>query len=126
MIRRPVLRAILPRQCQAFAGFKSSVIISAGQPNTRLSLDPSLQSLLKDVDMSLINLKIQHPPPRELEVIPADTALNEVVEIDETHDPFVENRQRRRSPAAHFGSQQIGSVVIPLELQRSINHLIAG
>lgn len=129
MFRHPglgVFRAILPRRHRKFPGFSSSSTISAGQPNAPLSLDPSLQALLKDVNISLINHKTRPSPHRELEVFPAEEVLNETVEIDGSHDTSMEDHLRRKSPAAHFGSQQIGSVVIPFELRKSINLLIAG
>jgi hypothetical protein len=76
--------------------------------------------------MSLVNHKTRPSPPRELEAFPVEETLDEASKIDGSHDPFPEDHLQRKSPAAHFGSQQIGSVVIPFELQKSINLLIAG
>jgi hypothetical protein len=41
-------------------------------------------------------------------------------------DPLQEDTVSRKSPAADFGSYGIGSVVLPLELQNSINLIISG
>jgi hypothetical protein len=111
---------------------------STGHSNSALSLDPSYERLLQDIDISLKKHKLQSPAPhRELEVIASEsvsqahqikpeewTALDAVSEnllrIEE------DDKEHRKSPAALFGSSQIGAVVIPLELQSSINLLIAG
>ena len=98
-------------------------------PNAPLNLDPTLQSLLKDVDMSLVRHKARHLPRvhRELEAIPTDQSVDDGVAYDEEYqDNSFDHKDTRRSPAAQFGSRHIGAVVLPFELQKSINRLIAG
>jgi hypothetical protein len=84
-----------------------------------------MQALLKDVDMSLLSHK-KGPAParRELDIIPSEGDLNVVSETERETDAA--EYEGRKSPAAHFGSSRIGSVVLPLELQHSINLLISG
>jgi len=91
-------------------------------------LDPSFKVLLKDIDISLH--KARHTQVdngrsllRELEEFPDDSLENDVQPEDEDS---LEPRALRKSPAAHFGSQKIGAVVIPSELQESIETLISG
>jgi hypothetical protein len=97
-----------------------------------LDLDPSLRSLLKDVDISLAHHQSHHSrsPPRALEELSADQSLTEAVVADDEasveEEMLESDRNRRKSPAAQFGSQRIGAVVLPLELQRSIGAIIAG
>ncbi|KZT27577.1 Rsm22-domain-containing protein [Neolentinus lepideus HHB14362 ss-1] len=116
------------------AGFASTSSRCSTQLNSPLDLDPSLQALLKDVDMSLMRAKSgtplvagsAHPKPiRELEVYSnlEDEDLQWDEDSSEAEGPS--HRETRKSPAAHFGSGHIGSMVIPLELQNSINRLIA-
>lgn len=101
-----------------------------------MDLDPSFRALLNDADFSLLKYRTRHAVPgshptpsrRELEVVShqhdpeADYLSSE--ELDVLHDR--EDREPRKSPAALFGSQRIGAITIPSELQRSINSLIAG
>jgi hypothetical protein len=105
-----------------------SFTTSAGQPNAPLDLDPSFRALLEDVDISLINrksLENRTQPHRELEVFPPGLAL--VNEVDTENDVTdEEGHKERKSPAALFGSDRIGAVVLPLELQKSISLLISG
>lgn len=95
----------------------------SSHPNPPLDLDPSLQALLKDVDISLSQTKSRPlVPRRELEALPTE-------DLPETVTSLVEELQehaQRKSPAAQFGSQQIGAVVLPPQLQTSINLLIFG
>lgn len=94
------------------------------QPNPPLQLDPSLRVLLQDVDISLANYKMQSQPSRrELEVM--DTSKNPVGGILEDSELDGE-LPARKSPAALFGSQGIGAVILPAELQESIDTLISG
>jgi hypothetical protein len=100
-------------------------------PNAPLDLDPTFRALLKDVDMSLVRHKSRNPPRvyRELEALPTEQALDDNVEnYDEEscEDEIPGRRDARKSPAADYGSQQIGAIVLPLELQKCITHLIAG
>ncbi|KAF5374983.1 hypothetical protein D9758_000528 [Tetrapyrgos nigripes] len=89
--------------------------------NPPLNLDPSLQALLKDVDISLTRHNLSpRAPPKELDVVPYDHSNESSTDfVDE-----IESELDRKSPAALFGSQRIGAVVLPLELQNSINLLI--
>jgi len=96
----------------------------SSQPNPPLDLDPSLQALLKDVDISLSRKNSGPPPPRrELEAYPIDSLEEDALLPDEG---ISDHSSQRKSPAAHFGSQQIGAVVLPPQLQTSIKLLISG
>ncbi|KAI0323089.1 mitochondrial small ribosomal subunit Rsm22-domain-containing protein [Amylostereum chailletii] len=108
------------------APFSSSSALRANQPNGPLDLDPSFQALLQDVDMSLLKQKSRHrlvegEPQlhRELEVFPAEAEGLPFEEEEEEED-----RTTRKSPAAHFGSRQVGAAILPHELQKSIISLI--
>lgn len=84
--------------------------------------------------MALLNKKTRYhhthprpeemPKPRELEEFPPgeqdDSLISDIVVADSDH------RLPRRSPAAVFGSQGFGMVLIPRELQQSISALIDG
>ncbi|KAF5332576.1 hypothetical protein D9611_005065 [Ephemerocybe angulata] len=81
-----------------------------------------MQALLKDIDISLQNHKAQpQPVPRELEALSIEPqeeqALGEEF-LEYGHD------MHRKSPAALFGSQRIGAVVIPTELQAAVTSVI--
>src|ERR1700733_15959567 len=92
-------------------------------PNPPLDLDPSLQALLKDVDISLSQNKSRPPVlRRELEALPTEDLPETVTSLAEELPEYAQ----RKSPAAQFGSQQIGAVVLPPQLQTSINLLIFG
>ncbi len=110
------------------------------QPNAPVELDPSFQALFKDVDMSLRRHK--HRPQaldspdtlspsshRELQVYPSGPTEEEGFlsseELDLADDGEV-SVWERKSPAADFGSQRIGAIVLPLELEQTIAQLIAG
>ena len=101
-------------------------------PNTPLDLDPSLQSLLKDANISLTEHKnkTHHAPPmyRELETIPTgrSVAADVLHGRDSYRDSVGGHRDSRKSPAADFGSHRIGAVTLPVELQASINRMITG
>jgi hypothetical protein len=93
------------------------------QPNPPLDLDPDLRVLLKDVDVSLKRSKTRSQSPRqELEAYP----IKDLEQNSLTPDEELSEYAQRKSPAAHFGSQQIGAVVLPPQLQTSINLLISG
>ena len=80
-----------------------------------------MQALLQDVDMSLMYHKPRaQPVPRELEALPVEEQeeeLNFEEYVDDTH---------RKSPAALFGSQGIGAVVVPHQLQSAVTSIIEG
>jgi hypothetical protein len=93
-------------------------------PNPALDLDPSLRALLQDVDISLTKHKApvqREELHRELEVISSvGSEPATLVELD--HE---DHGRDRKSPAARFGGNQIGAVVLPFELQKSIGSLIS-
>lgn len=104
-----------------FNSFSNS---ATAQPNPRLNLDPNLQTLLQDVDMALHSYaKKRKQPLHELEVIPSESG--EALAIPEDYDQKSDDLPRK-SPAALFGSQRLGAVVLPLELQDAIQRLISG
>lgn len=128
------LTRILRREVRGMASSASSS--TAHAPNPPLDLDPSMQALLRDADMSLLRHKARrvlgsdpNKPPRELEVYPndpfTDDAYMTAAELD-SQELESEEGLGRKSPAAAFGSQQIGAVVLPVELQNTISRLIAG
>lgn len=104
------------------ANFCSSSIAASRQPNPPLQLDPSLEALLKDVDMSLLNNK-KAPSHRELEIFPGEPSVLELSQVESAED---DDGLSKRSPAAEFGSHRIGAVVLPSQLTKSINQLIQG
>lgn len=84
--------------------------------------------------MSLLRHKTRptsahHPMPRrELEVFPNDPSLADgymTFEELATQETEADDRGARKSPAALFGSQRVGAVVLPSELQKTIACLIA-
>jgi hypothetical protein len=95
-------------------------------PNAPLDLDPALQNLLKDADMTMAHrLNAHYPkeePPghRHIELIEQEgiTPTNWMEEEE------LSSRGSRKSPAAEFGSRKIGAVVLPLQLQESVTRLI--
>ncbi|KAJ4485621.1 mitochondrial small ribosomal subunit Rsm22-domain-containing protein, partial [Lentinula aciculospora] len=96
------------------------------QVNPSLNLDPSLKALLKDVDISLTRHKTSVPSHRELDIIPSEPFEESPIAIwDVGISVSEEESLDRKSPAAIFGSQGIGAVILPLELQNSINLLIS-
>lgn len=115
-----------------FVGNKACTILSSNsystsapaQPNPRLDLDPTLQTLLQDVDLSLHSYAKKHKQPlHELEVVPSEAG--EALATPEDYDRKSDDLPRK-SPAALFGSQRFGAVVLPLELQDAIQRLISG
>ncbi|KAI4528744.1 Rsm22-domain-containing protein [Schizophyllum commune Loenen D] len=125
----PVVRARLPTLAAGLStsAAASNAAATASAPNPRMHLDPTLQALLRDVDISLINNKAKEkyaaPKKRELEVFPQDAAVVDVEPFEE--EKFEDERMHRKSPAALFGSEKIGSLVLPNELQREINLVVA-
>ncbi|KAF9245720.1 hypothetical protein BU15DRAFT_85441 [Melanogaster broomeanus] len=92
-----------------------------------------MKSLLQDVDISLMTHKHKRqddpttPPPRELEAFADDEGDIEYHDIEQEDYPFdgpARRREDRKSPAARFGSDGIGAVVLPPELQRTVTALI--
>ena len=100
----------------------ASTLVSRRGPNPRLTLDPSLQALLNDIDITLLNHKVQDQAVyKELEVVQeADPSP------DYEEDELPSEKATRKSPAATFGGKRIGAVILPLELQNAISALIEG
>ncbi|OBZ68493.1 Rsm22-cox11 tandem protein 2, mitochondrial [Grifola frondosa] len=97
-------------------------------PNAPLDLDPSFQALLKDADMSLLRNNAHKPPHRELEPYPNDPLISDDLLTSEELDiqeGVSDHRETKKSPAALFGSQRIGAVVLPFELRNTITKLIS-
>ena len=101
--------------------------------NPPLNLDPGLQALLRDVDISLKNSKKCLPKPKELEIVTGvDSSLLHGLSLTEWSSMEVDadlgdvERESRKSPAAIFGSNQIGSVILPQELQSAVEAIISG
>lgn len=110
----------------------TSARIHAPKPNTPLDLDPSLQQLLKDVDISLARHKADTAAEhsaiaarRQLEVHVDDATPVDTTEALED-DYSYESRETRKSPAALFGSKRTGATILPLELTNAISRLIEG
>jgi hypothetical protein len=139
------LRATLPSARINFPSslkLLSSSAVCEDEPNKPLDVGPDFIALLTDLDISLPkNKKRLHFPvshlaaPKELETIPIVLKEEEAsIHADAPHgdpdvgeqDDSIGPRDVRKSPAALFGSQSIGQVVLPLELQTSIKQLIAG
>lgn len=115
-----------------YAAFNSCAPINSLRPP--LNLDPSLEALLREEDITL-HSKVESLPPkvlRELEVV-NDVLSGHILPMDEwTQMDISETRKEsehsgeRKSPAALFGSQRIGMVVLPSELFSAIQQLITG
>ncbi|KAJ3797863.1 mitochondrial small ribosomal subunit Rsm22-domain-containing protein [Lentinula aff. detonsa] len=103
----------------------SNTTPSLGQVNSSLGLDPSLQALLKDVDISLTRHKNSVPSHRELDIISPELTEGGSITSLEGENSVSEGSLDRKSPAAIFGSHGIGAAILPLELQNSINILIS-
>lgn len=122
-VRRSVARLIVSRS-----------VASVHSPKAPLDLDPSYRALLDDINMAVSRNKsrLTDPgraaPPRELEVFPNDPTISQdrlsSEELDAQEDDL-DRKEHRKSPAALFGSQRIGAVTLPLELQNSISRLIS-
>ncbi|KAI0035111.1 mitochondrial small ribosomal subunit Rsm22-domain-containing protein [Vararia minispora EC-137] len=120
VLARPALRPTLFPQ-------RASLSVNSGlrahQPNAPLDLDPAFKTLLRDVDSSLSSYK-----RRGRSSLPPNLQLRELEELEPDEDilhvlPEGE-RLPRRSPAARFGSQNIGAIVLPEEMQKAIYNLV--
>jgi hypothetical protein len=111
-----------------YSSSTSQAPLDQTHPNAPLDLDPTLRSLLNDVDMSLVKHKSHHPPReyRELEAIPADQSVDNTIAPYDQDLNTSDRRDTRKSPAALFGSRRVGAIELPFELQKSIHQLIAG
>jgi hypothetical protein len=99
---------------------------SSHQPNAPLELDKSFRAVLRDIDNSFSEQKLNRhhslPDIHELTAYPTDSEATELAHQDDEENA----RAPRKSPAAHFGSQRLGAVVIPQELKGTISALISG
>ncbi|KAL0577279.1 37S ribosomal protein S22 [Marasmius crinis-equi] len=122
---RKAFNALLARECRQWRSFSLSKP-ARRQPNPSLELDPTLQALLKDVDISLAQHKTSdYLEPRELDILPLDQGRSEpVMGYSEEEVDWSSESLERKSPAAVFGSTRVGAMVLPIELQNSINILI--
>lgn len=107
------------RALRAISFLRSSPF-SSHQPNAPLDIDESFRTILQDigVDQKLNALPHRH----ELTAYPTDSEPGTLTHLDD--EPH--SQMDRKSPAALFGSQKIGAVVIPQELQQTISGLISG
>lgn len=119
-----------PALC-AFSSTASAHVVA--QPKPSLTLDPSLKSLLQDVDISLMSKWHEAEEPtslaRELEAL--ENGEGEIEYHDMDREEYLvgepaRRREDRKSPAARFGSDGISTVVLSPELQRTITALIEG
>ncbi|KAJ7665334.1 Rsm22-domain-containing protein [Mycena polygramma] len=129
------LRNVLTRPSAAASFGSSSPCLS--HINPPVELDPALRDLLRDVDMSLGGKKRSRgthaPLKRELEEFPeplqdvltTDVSAVSTSELGDFNEFLHEDTVGRKSPAAEFGSYGFGAVVLPLELQNSINLIIS-
>lgn len=101
-------------------------------PNAPLNLDPSLQSLLRDINISLKNSKHSAARHNELEIVNGVDSSLHAISLKEWSSMKIndelgdEVREPPKSPAAIFGSNQIGSVILPQELRDAIESIISG
>jgi hypothetical protein len=119
-------RRLVLRQCVPTSTLTTS---QSARLNSPLNLDPSLKSLMKDGDISLMSKKHQVAPQirHELEAIHPEVTGGESLEEWQSEEEELSNsRDSRKSPAAEFGSYRIGAVVLPHELVQSIDRIIAG
>ena len=62
---------------------------------------------------------------KELEILSSTDSDEAAVLMLDEEDEY-ERSGERKSPAAFYGSQQIGQVILPNQLQNTINVLISG
>ncbi|KAI0830778.1 Rsm22-domain-containing protein [Trametes gibbosa] len=125
------LAVILRRQPEV-GRWSSTSASTSHHPNAPLDLDPAFQALLRDVEISLTNkaklAATEFSTPRELEVYPQDpeTTVEYLTpsELDVQEDDL-DHRENRKSPAARFGSQRTGAIVLPFEMQSTISRMVA-
>jgi len=112
------------KRIPANAALYSSARISRSRPNPRIDVDPDLQMLMQDVDMALN--KHSKREQQQLEIIPKEEEEEEEEPNFEDNGYEPQSNLHRKSPAALFGSQRIGAVVIPHEMQDIIQRLFSG
>ncbi|KAF9531847.1 mitochondrial small ribosomal subunit Rsm22-domain-containing protein [Crepidotus variabilis] len=103
-------------------------------PKPRLDVDPQLDVFLQDIDLSTKDLRKRSSHTyKELQIVPEDS-VETAYSLDlqewsplQIHDEPVAfmKREPSKSPAAIFGSNQIGAVVLPQELMNAIGSLIS-
>jgi hypothetical protein len=110
------------RALRAISFLRSSPL-SSHQPNAPLDIDESFRTILQDIGNSVVDQKLNvHAHRHELTAYPTDSETGEPTHLDDEAHTSMD----RKSPAALFGSQRIGAVVIPQELQQTISGLISG
>jgi hypothetical protein len=110
------------RALRAISFIRSSPF-SSHQPNAPLDIDESFRDILQDIGNSAVDQKLNAPPRiHELTAYPTDSEPDKLTHLDDEPHTSID----RKSPAALFGSQRIGAVVIPQELQQTISGLISG
>lgn len=115
------------------------------EPSEGHQLDPSLQQLLRDTDLSLLKsrrsrgkISSLYDSPKELEVSEASASsskkqqekyeeddLDDERSIEDDIDAW-HNRDEKRSVEASFGSKYVGLSSIPEELNDAISSMIGG
>lgn len=79
--------------------------------------------LMQDVDMALN--KHSNREKQQLEIIPKEEEEEKETDLEgDDYEP--QSNLHRKSPAALFGSQHVGAVVIPQEMQDIIQRLFSG
>lgn len=137
-----LLRSWSRRQVTAHLGearrLSTSRVTRSQGPNARLELDQSFNEFMKSssdmrswkaqTDRGTSHVENTQHSPRELEVYPEDHLTSDRYLSPEELDSLEaeDEKHSRKSPAALFGSQRHGTIVVPLELQRTITKLISG
>ncbi|KAI6136262.1 mitochondrial small ribosomal subunit Rsm22-domain-containing protein [Pisolithus sp. B1] len=118
---------------QNVAALTSSAVLRSAQPNPSVPLDPTLKTLLQGVDLSVSSHKkrtagdVRSRSLRELEPFQIEQGDVPYYDMDDEENVLNESaqaREDRKSPAARFGSNGVGAVTLPAELQRAIASLI--
>jgi len=99
-----------------------------------MKLDRDLRDLLRDTELSILKSKQRRHPPAELAATPISEEDAEAwegyalegEEGDESASEAWHNRSQKLSPEASFGSKRIGSIDVPLHLDRGMAALIDG
>ncbi|KAH9050521.1 Rsm22-domain-containing protein [Lactarius hengduanensis] len=108
------------RALRAISFLRSSPF-STHQPNAPLDIDESFRTILQDIGDSVLDQKLNAPPRvHELTAYPTDSEPVDLTQLDDEPHAL-----ERKSPAALFGSQRLGAVVVPQELQQTISGLIS-
>ncbi|KAI0692972.1 mitochondrial small ribosomal subunit Rsm22-domain-containing protein [Cytidiella melzeri] len=109
----------------------TSKVLRSQVPNARLEVGPSFEEFMKNAsDMGSWKAHSETPrrAARELEVYPDDPlATQDYLSFEELDlMDTAEDKHTRKSPAARFGSQRHGTILLPLELQGAVTKLISG